>query len=453
MIRNALAALAVATVLAAGLVGAPVGHASPGVFGAERYELENGMEVVVLPNRRAPIVVHMVWYRVGAADDPVGKSGIAHYLEHLMFKGTPSYPNGEFSQIVARNGGRENAFTAADYTGYFQRIAKDRLSLVMSLEADRMRNLALVEETALPERDVVLEERSSRTDNNPGALLGEQMSAALYLRHPYGTPIIGWRHEIEQLTLDDAIAFYDRHYAPNNAILIVAGDVTGEEVLALANEHYGPIAPRDVEPRMRPQEPPPLAPRRIAHSDPQVTQPGITRFYLAPSYVAGESRHAVPLQVLAELLGGKATSRMYRDLVVEREIADWAGASYRPMALDSTSFAVYLSVKQGGDVAAAEAALDAVIANLLKNGVSEEEVEAAKGRMSATVLYALDSPSGIASIFGNALVIGMDVGDVEGWPERVAAVTVDDVMAAARHVLRAERSVTGRLLPPGSEDE
>ena len=450
-LRFALGVVVAVTLWTSGISADTRAVAASGMFGAERYSLDNGLEIVVLPNHRAPIVVHMVWYRVGAADDPVGKSGLAHFLEHLMFKGTPRYPDGEFSEIVARNGGRENAFTSSDYTGYFQRISKDRLALVMELEADRMRNLVLVEETVLPERDVVLEERSSRTDNNPGALLGERLNATLYARHPYGTPIIGWRHEIEQLPLDDAITFYDRHYAPDNAILVVAGDVTGPEVLALAEEYYGAIAPRDVPARVRPQEPPPIAPRRVTYVDPQVSEPSISRHFLAPSYVAGESQHAVPLQVLAELLGGKSTSRLYRDLVVEQGIAGWAGASYRPMALDRTSFAVYLSVKPGGDVAAAEAALDRAIDDLLTNGVTEKEVKAARDRMSASVFYALDSPSGIANIFGNAMVIGMDTVDVETWAERVAAVTVEDVMAAAQYVLQPARSVTGHLLPSGSE--
>ena len=450
-LRFALGVVLALTLWTTGISGDTRAVAAPGLFGAERYSLDNGLEIVVLPNHRAPIVVHMVWYRVGAADDPVGKSGLAHFLEHLMFKGTPLHPDGEFSEIVARNGGRENAFTSSDYTGYFQRISKDRLALVMELEADRMRNLVLVEETVLPERDVVLEERSSRTDNNPGALLGERLNAVLYARHPYGTPIIGWRHEIEQLTLDDAITFYDRHYAPDNAILVVAGDVTGPAVLALAEKYYGAIAPRDVPARVRPQEPPPTVPRRVTYSDPQVSEPSISRYFLAPSYVAGESQHSVPLQVLAELLGGKSTSRLYRDLVVEQGIAGWAGASYRPMALDRTSFAVYVSVKLGGDVSAAEAALDQAIDDLLTNGVTQKEVKAARDRMSASVFYALDSPSGIANIFGNAMVIGMDAVDVETWAERVAAVTVDDVMAAARYVLQPARSVTGHLLPSGSE--
>ena len=184
------------------------------------------MDVVVIEDTRAPVAVHMVWYRVGSSDEPPGKSGIAHYLEHLMFKGTEKRAPGEFSEVVEAQGGSDNAFTSFDYTGYFQRVASDRLSLMMEMEADRMTNLVLSDEVARPELGVVLEERSQRTDSNPGALFGEQRRAALFLNHPYGRPIIGWRSEIEELDMQDALDFYADHYAPNNAILVVAGDVT-----------------------------------------------------------------------------------------------------------------------------------------------------------------------------------------------------------------------------------
>jgi len=207
------------------------------------FTLPNGLQVVVIEDHRAPVVVHMVWYRVGAADEPPGHSGIAHFLEHLMFKGTDEVPSGKFSEIVQAQGGSDNAFTSWDYTAYFQRVAADRLDLVMKLEADRMRDLRLTQEDVATERAVILEERTTRTDSDPGALFEEQAQAAQYLNHPYGIPIIGWRHEIEQLDRDDALAFYRRFYAPNNAVLVVAGDVTPDEVKRLAERHYGPLAP------------------------------------------------------------------------------------------------------------------------------------------------------------------------------------------------------------------
>jgi zinc protease len=445
--RDSLAARALAAALVFSLLilCAPLARAG-GPFNADSFTLDNGLEVVVIPNHRAPVIIHMMWYRVGSADDPVGKSGIAHFLEHLMFKGTDKLAPGEFSRIVAANGGQENAFTSWDYTGYFQRVARDRLEIVMELEAGRMHGLVLDEATVAPERDVVLEERSARTDNQPAALLSEQLGAAQFLRHPYGTPVIGWRHEVETLDHNDALAFYRRYYAPDNAILVVAGDITAAELRPLAEKYYGSLEPAGAAPRARPQEPPQISPRRVSLADARVAQPSITRSYLAPGHKSGDAT-SVALQVFAEILGGKSTSRLYQDLVVSRGLAAWAGASYQPMALDSARFYIYADALPGSDIAAVEAALDEQIRELLANGPSDEELADAKGRMQDVVFYALDSPQSVASIYGNALSVGLTVEDVESWPERVAAVTRDDVLAVARTVLRLERSVTGLLLP------
>ena len=418
-----------------------------GLFNAEKFTLQNGMDVVVIPNHRAPVVVHMVWYRVGAADEPHGKSGIAHFLEHLMFKGTGRFGPGEFSRLVAENGGNENAFTSADYTAYFQRVARDRLEVVMEIEADRMRNIVLTEEIIAPERAVVQEERNSRTDNDPGALFSEQLAAAQFLNHPYGNPIIGWRHEVEGLRVDDAIAFYNRHYWPNNATLIVAGDVTAEELRPLAEKYYGVIPTGDVPPRIRPSEPPQISPRRLTYADERVPQPTVTRTYLAPSYSAGENHHALPLQVLAEVLGGGTTSRLYQSVVVDQKLASWAGTSYGASAIDQTRYYVYAAALPNVDVAALEAALDAEIDRVTAEGISQEELDAAKSRMAASAVYALDNPQSIANIFGRALSSGLSIEDIESWPERISAVTREQVLEAARAVFVPARSVTGILLP------
>ncbi len=436
----------VAWVVAAAIAVAAV-PSRAAVFNPETFTLANGMQVVVVPNHRAPVVVHTVWYRAGSADDPVGKSGIAHFLEHLMFKGTTNTPAGEFSKVVARNGGNENAFTSYDYTGYYQKVARDRLELVMRLEADRMVNLELDDAVVLPERDVILEERRSRTDNEPGSLLGEHVRRAQYLAHPYGNPVIGWEHEIRALTTEDALAFYRRHYAPNNAILIVAGDITAAELRPLAETYYGTIARRDIAPRARPQEPPQRASRRVVLRDARVRQAEWNRSYLAPSESAGASEHAYPLQVLAEILGGGTTSRLYRSLVIERKVAVSAGAWYSDQSLDQTRFGFYASPSPGVDVATVEAALDDEIARLLADGVGAEEVERIKQRMIARTTYARDSLYTAARSFGGALTAGLTVADVEAWPDRVAEVTADQVDAAARAVLRPETSVTGILLP------
>ncbi len=417
------------------------------VFDPETFTLDNGLQVVVVTNRRAPIVTHMVWYKVGAADEAPGESGIAHFLEHLMFKGTETLGPGEFSRIVALNGGRENAFTSRDYTGYYQMVARDRLEIVMKYEADRMTNLRLGDAVVLPEREVVLEERRSRIANDPGAKLHEMMQATLYLNHPYRLPVIGWEHEIEQLDTETALAFYRRWYAPNNAVLIVAGDITAEELRPLAEKYYGRIPARPVPQRTRVKEPPQYAARRLVLESPQVRQPGISISYIAPSYNSEGSEHAYALQILDEILGGGPTSRLYRSLVIEQALAASAGTGYGATAYDMSSFDFHASPRPGVEVEPLEAALRAEIARVSAHGVSEDEVAAAKRRMRASAVYARDSLGTAPNIFGRALTTGRSVEDVEAWPERIAAVSVADVNAAARAVLRDNASVTGVLLP------
>jgi len=416
-------------------------------YKVESFMLTNGMRVVVLPNHRSPIVVHMVWYRVGAADDPVGKSGIAHFLEHLMFKGTNTLKPGEFSRIVADNGGVENAFTAADYTAYFQVVARDRLEIVMGIEADRMVNLKLTDDIVLPERAVILEERSSRIDNDPAALLNEQLEAVQYARHPYGTPNIGWRHEMEGLTREDALAAYTRFYAPNNATLVVAGDITASELKPLAEKYYGTIAAKNLGERTRTTEPPPLAERRIVLRDARVSQPSLIRTYLAPAAASADRDTSTALAVLSDILGSNTTSRLYRSLTVENKTATYAGSAFHSLSIDWASFLLYAAPLPGVGMADLEAALDAAIANLLKDGVTEAELKESVERMKARALYALDDPQQIATIFGTVLSIGLAIEDIQNWPARLDAVTVEQINQAARAILRPERSVTGLLLP------
>lgn len=415
----------------------------------ETFFLANGMQVVVIEDRRAPVVTHMVWYKVGAADEPPGKSGIAHFLEHLMFKGTERYPDGVFSEIVARNGGRENAFTSYDYTAYFQRVAKDRLPLVMELEADRMTGLVLTEEKVLPERDVILEERSARIENDPGALLSEQMNALLYLAHPYGTPIIGWEHEMAALTMQDALDFYRTWYTPANAILIVAGDIDTAELRPLAEKYYGAIEPRGAVPlRQRPADPPQRAARRVILEDARVEQPYVRRAYLAPGYATAAPGEAEALDVLSVILGNDATSRIYKSLVVDQGIAVGASGWYYGASLDEASIGFFAVPAAGVAMADAEAAIDAEIDRLLTDGVTEEEVERAKRTLLADTIFAQDSQQTMARSYGIALTTGLTVERAATWPDRVLAVTPADVIAAARAYLRPERSVTGILARP-----
>ncbi len=448
----AVAVLAIAPAGPARAEGPPAKKAdeSParqGVFNPTTFTLKNGLKLVVIVNRRAPVALHMVWYKVGSADERPGESGIAHFLEHLMFKGTETLGPGEFSKIVAANGGRENAFTSWDYTAYYQFVAKDRLPTVMKIEADRMANLVLSDEEVRRERFVILEERRSRTENRPSSILFEQVRRALYLNSSYGRPIIGWMHEMKTLSTKTALSFYRRHYAPNNAVVIVAGDVDPDQVKAEAEKFYGPVKPVALQPRVRPQEPPQRAARRVTYTDARVPRPSMVRMYVAPSYSRGETKHAYALQVLDQILGTSATSRLYQALVVKRKVATSVGSGYSATALDLSNFYVYASPAKGVPMSKVEAAIDEEIAKLLKEGVTAEEVASAKQRLKDAAIFARDNLRTGAMSIGTALTTGRSVADVEAWPTRIAAVTDDQVNAAARYVFRIERSVTGTLLP------
>ena len=418
------------------------------------FKLDNGMEVVVLEDHRAPVVVHMVWYRVGAADEPLGKSGIAHYLEHLLFKATDNLESGELSDTVARNGGSDNAFTSYDYTGYFQRVAADRLELMMRMESDRMVNLRLVEEDIATERDVVIEERNQRTENDPGALFAEQRRAAQYLNHPYGIPIIGWKHEAEALTLDDAVSFYKAHYAPNNAILVVAGDVEPDDVKALAETYYGAIpANSEIKKRDRVIEPPQLAERRLTYADPRVAQPYVIRTYLAPERDSGAQTEAAALTLLAELLGGSGTSSAFAEkLQFETQVAIYTSAFYSGQSLDDSTFGLVIVPSEGVSLADAEAAMDNAVAEFLAEGVDSEKLERIKMQLRASLIYGEDSIGSLARRYGSALTSGLTVQDVQDWPGILQAVTEDDIIAAANSVFERRNAVTGWLMPEENEE-
>ena len=427
--------------LVASLAAAPC--AAAGVFFPVSFKLDNGLEVVVLENHRAPIVMQMVWYRTGAADERPGELGVAHLVEHLMFRGTKNLDPGEFSRIVARIGGRENAFTSHDYTAYFQRVAAHELETVMRIEADRMRNLAPTDGVVLPERDVVLEERRSRIDNRPASQLRERMRRSLYLNHPYGRPVIGWESEIRRLTTDRVLAFYRRHYVPENAMLIVAGDVTPDQVRTLARKHYGPIPRRAAPARERGKEPPHLAARRVTLTSERVGQPSWSRLYLVPDF--RDRRHA--LEVFAELLGGGSTSRLYRRLVIERGIAAGAGAWFSDDSRDYGEFGLYAIPRPGGDVEALEAALAEELKAALEEGFEAQDIQRAKRLMVSEAVYARDGLRAGPMAIGRAFAVGRTVADVESWPERVAAVTGPEILSAARTALDLRRSVTGIMLP------
>jgi len=412
------------------------------------FTLQNGLQVVVIPDHRTPVVTQMIWYKVGSADETPGKSGLAHFLEHLMFKGTAKHPAGEFSETVARIGGNQNAFTTTDYTAYFQTVPSDKLGLMMDFESDRMTGLVLKDENVLPERDVVLEEYNMRVANSPDARLTEQIMAELYLNHPYGRPVIGWHPEIEKLDRVDALEFYKRFYAPNNAILILAGDVTADAIRPQVEATFGKMKPNPAIPkkRTRPQEPQPIAARTVTFADPRVEQPSMRRLYLVPSAVTAAAGESEALEVLAQLMGSGSNAYLFRSLAVEQKIAVSATAWYQGTALDPSQFGIAVSPKPGVGFPQIEEAVDRVIADVAQNPIPAEDLERAKTQLIAEVVYAQDSQSTMARWFGAALTIGLTLSDLKSWPDRIRAVTSTQVNEAAQKWLDKTRSATGYLV-------
>ena len=409
--------------------------------------LDNGMQVVVIQDNRAPVVTHMVWYRAGSADETAGVSGVAHFLEHLLFKKTKNLADGELSRVVAENGGSDNAFTSYDYTAYYQRVASDRLALMMSMEADRMINLDLDPQDIYTEREVIIEERNQRTETNPNSLFREQFNAALYQNHRYGVPVIGWRHEMSVLELEDALAYYRQFYAPNNAILIVAGDVDPQQVFNLAQTYYGPIpANPNLGERIRPQEPPHSAARRLQFYDERVAQPYVVRSYLAPERDRGDQNRAAALTLLADVLGGSQTSVLVQKLQFDDPKAVYVSASYSGVSLDSTTFDLVIVPAEGVSLEQAEQALDTVLSQFIEMGVDADQLKRIKGQYRASQIYARDSVTGLAQSYGRALTSGLAIQDVHEWPEKLQSVTSADIIAAARDVFQLKNSVTGWVM-------
>lgn len=431
---------------AAVLLGEP--QAKAAVYGAETFTLANGMQVVLIPNHRAPVVSHRIWYRAGAADEPPGKSGIAHFLEHLLFKGTPRFPEGAMIDIVARNGGQQNASTTSDYTDYFQDIAVDRLPLVMDMEADRMRNLILDEKAVATEREVIIEERRMRVDNVPASLLSERMDAALWMTNHYGIPIIGWEHEMRALTLEDALSFYKSYYAPHNAILVVGGDITMAQLRPLAEKYYGAIPKSgEYKPRVRSTFLHQPAHSRIVMTHERVRQPSVNIEIIAPSYNVGDRTDVHALEIFSEIAGGGSTSKLYRKLVVDQQVVASFGMGYRAEAISYGTFIIRMTPSPGVTPEAAEKAFKDALAALLADGITEADVVQAKQRFAARLAFAKDSPISAASAVGSSLAVGLSLDDIENWPDAMSKVTLAQVQSAARKLFSESTSVTGILLP------
>jgi zinc protease len=449
--REALRGIALtATALTTSLTTSQAAFADtpPAAGQPSTFTIANGLQVVVIPDHRTPTVTQMIWYKVGSADETPGKSGLAHFLEHLMFKGTAKHPAGEFSQSVVRVGGSENAFTSYDYTGYYQSVPRDKLALMMDFESDRMTGLILKDENVLPERDVVLEEYNMRVANSPDARLTEQVMAALYLNHPYGRPVIGWHAEIEKLNREEALDFYRRHYAPNNATLVVAGDITADDLRPMVEATYGKVAPQPSIPakRIRPQEPPPAGPRTVTLADPRAEQPSLRRLYLVPSAVTAAAGESEALEVLAQLMGGGINAYLFRTLAVEQKIAVSANAWYQGTALDPSQFGIAVSPKPGVTFEKIEESIGNVIGKIAQSPVPAEDLESAKTQLIAEAVYARDSQSTMARWYGGAITVGLTVASIQSWPDRIRAVTAAQVSDAAKKWLDKKRSATGYLI-------
>ena len=411
----------------------------------QTFDLANGLQVIVIPNNKVPAVSQMIWYKTGAMEDPKGKSGIAHFLEHLMFKGTPTYPEGEFSKLVAQNGGRENAFTSYDYTAFYQNIAKEKLEMVMKLESDRMRNLELKPEQVDSERKVILEERRMTIDNSPRRLLNEQMDAALFMNHPYGTQIIGWENDMKGLTREDAMAYYKRSYAPNNAVLVVTGDVTAKEVKRLAEKYYAGIKKSELPKREEYIVPSQTAAKRVDLKDARVKEPEFWRYYMAPSEMYGNREDVFPLIVLAKILGGGTTSRLYNSLVIDQKLAVNIGVSYEDLKRGPSEFTIFAIPSEKSDIPTLEQAINEEIQKSVDQMVTEDELESAKKSLIADQIYAREGLQEMGYLAAEATVIGLDPDYITTWGDRINAVTPEQIQQAAADVLKSSASVTGIL--------
>jgi zinc protease len=416
---------------------------------AKSFRLDNGLRVVIVPDHRAGIIAHSVWYRAGSADDPLGQSGLAHFLEHLMFRDADTHGAEEFSKVVARLGGQDEGVTNFDTTYYYQIIARPHLAQVMKLEAQRMAQLRLDDEAVNAEREVVLEELYSEEIQY---VFEDQMRAILYYSHPYKTPTIGWKNEVEKLSLAQALAFHRRYYTPNNAIVVIVGNVTFDEVKALAIETYGRLpAITDVVKSDRPQEPAPLASRRIELRDSRVGQPRFQRLYLTPSIATARPGEAEALTLLMNIVADGPNSRLYRTLVIDEKVASSALGGYSGKRRDYGEISISVAPARGRSLADVEAAVDRVLLEIRESGISAEELERAKRKSSAKFTYDTDNQQTVAERYGGQLIIGRTIADVEAWPNRLAKVSAEDVAAAADQYFDARRSVTGFLRPPTEE--
>jgi zinc protease len=410
-------------------------------------QLANGLRIIVKEDRRAPTVAHMVWYRAGGIDETNGTTGVAHVLEHMMFKGTPSVGPGEFNRRVAAAGGRDNAFTSRDYTAYFQQVPKEKLSEMMQLEADRMRHLTLDANEFAQEIRVVMEERRLRTDDQPQALLFENLAAVAFQAHPYRVPVIGWMNDLENMTVADARTWYEQWYAPNNAYVVVVGDVDHQTVFELAERHYGALLARSLPVRKPQDEPAQAGVRRLTVKAP-ADLPVVMMAYKAP-VIRNVDQDVDPyaLEMLSAVLAGHEGARFTRHLVREQRLAVNAAASYDSTARGPGLFYLYGSPSEGKSRPELEAGLRAEIAAVQDRGVAADELARAKAQLIAGQIYKLDSMFAQAMEIGQLESVGIHHTMNRRMIEKLQEVTAEQVQAVAKKYFRDEQATVAELDP------
>lgn len=417
------------------------------IFNPKEFTLANGMRCIVIENNAVSAVFHSLWIKVGGSDEKPGKSGKAHFLEHMMFRGTENHGPGEFDAILHRIGGKNNAFTTQDTTVYHETVPKEHLETAMRLGADRLTGLKITDDVFLPEKQVILEERNMRVDNEPVGALYEQLFAELFIQHPYRIPVIGWKEEIKDLSREDLMAFYKQYYQPNNTLLIVSGGVTVEQVKMLAEKYYGPLKAADIKRQPRLKEPPAIVSKRIALEHSQVRQPRFMRIYRMSQAAEQRAIKVTSAEIMAEILGGGQTSLLYDNLVVKEKLAIALDVNFTSMYRDYATFIISAIPAPGVDLPKLEAGIDRLLAGFLEKGVEEKLLIHVKKKLEAESIYARDSVNKGAEVIGHCLASGGEIDEVENWTAHLESVTKESLLSVAKEILGQTNLVTGYLTP------
>ena len=416
------------------------------LFDAKQFQLKNGLRVIVIENSRAPVVSQMIWYNVGSIDEKFGKSGLAHFLEHLMFKGTKKYPSGYYSKYISKNGGTENAFTSFDYTAYYQIVPTEHLEKIVELEADRMINLTLTDEQVETEKKVILEERYQRIDSKPSAILDESIRKSLFPNHTYGTPIIGWEHEIKALTIDDVRKFYNDYYNPKNAILILSGDVSLKKAKEYSEKYFGKIKVKNQINinRIKLNDPVLRTNIRINYYDENVKQKIWKRSFKTSSYKES-IKNGIALDLGLKILTGGSTSILYRELVEKKKLVSSIGGYYQGMSRDKATVNFYAIPNENVEISNLEKQIYETMKKSVVNGITEDRFTLQKKKYEYESIYLRDSIFQPAQIVGEALSVGIALEEIERWDEFLNEITIDDVKNELKKFIKNNNYVTGLL--------